>query len=352
MDIARLRLHNQRLVGDPLPAPQDVVRWLGAVQAQDYAGAKWALAQRAEGPTDTGIDELFDAGAILRTHVMRPTWHFVAADDIRWIVELTAPRVHAASASHYRKLELDSATLGRGNALLAKVLRGGRQLTRAEVAEAFKSAGIEARGPRLGSLIMHAELEGVVCSGARRGKQHTYALLDERAPAPKRLERDEALRALAQRYFTAHGPALVQDFSWWSGLTVGEARLGIDLAQPDLVREEFKGKTYWRSPASQGSQREPTSVHLLPNYDEYFIAYKDRSSLLHPASAPQTVLWGHVVIVDGQAVGGWRRQVSKGRTTITVRLLVTLHKKHMRALEAAGQRYAQFTGMPVELVFS
>ena len=335
-----------------MSAPHEVVRWLGAVQAQDYGGAKWALAQRAAGSTDAGIDELVDAGAILRTHVMRPTWHFLAGEDVRWILELTAPRVHTASAYQYRRLELDSATLGRGNALLAEVLRGGRQLTRAEVAQAFETAGIDARGPRLAYLIMHAELEGVVCSGARRGKQHTYALLDERAPATKRLERDEALAALAQRYFSGHGPALVQDFSWWSGLTVGEARRGIDLARPHLESSDFNDKTYWLNPAARESQPQPSSVHLLPNYDEYVIAYKDRSSLFDPAAVPQTVLWGHVVVVDGQAVGGWRRNVSKGRTTITVKLLVTLHREHMEVLEAVGTRYAQFAGTPVEVVVS
>jgi hypothetical protein len=219
-DIARRRLLNERLVGPALTTPADVVSWLGAVQSQDYAGAKWAVAQRARGCSDRDVELACDRGDIVRTHVMRPTWHFVAPADARWMLELTAPRVHAANAYYYRKLELSPRTFERSNAALALALEGGKHLTRVELARALAGAGIRAEGVRLAYLLMRAELDALICNGSRRGKQFTYALFDERVPRAAPLARDEALAELTRRYFTSHGPATVQDFAWWSGLTV------------------------------------------------------------------------------------------------------------------------------------
>jgi DNA glycosylase AlkZ-like len=231
LDVAQRRLRNERLVGPAFAAPADVVSWLGAVQSQDYGGAKWAVAQRARGCSDADVEEACDRGDIVRTHVMRPTWHFVTSADARWMLELTAPRVHAANAYYYRQLELDERVFTKSHAALAAALRGGRHLTRVELGHALERAGIRAAGTRLAYVLMRAELDAVICSGPRRGKQFTYALFDERVPASKPLARDQALAELVRRYFASHGPATVQDFAWWSGLTVADGTKGIDLAK-------------------------------------------------------------------------------------------------------------------------
>src|SRR5438270_2674002 len=228
LDIAQRRLHNQHITRRTLETPEALVEWLGAVQAQDYAAAKWALGLRLPGVTDDDIEQAFTGGTILRTHVMRPTWHFVSSADIRWLLALTAPRVHAANAYWYRRVGVDETTVGHSMDVLANALQGGKQLTRDELASALKLAGIVTEGEqRVTYIVMRAELDGLICSGARRGKQFTYALLAERAPHPRMLARDEALAELTMRYFMSHGPAAIRDFVWWSGLTAADAKAGL-----------------------------------------------------------------------------------------------------------------------------
>jgi hypothetical protein len=245
LEVPRHRLHNQLVDTAPRKTPREVVGWLGAVQAQDYAGAKWALGLRLQRATDADIEQAVADGAILRTHVLRPTWHFVAPEDIRWLLPLTAPRVHQANAYHYRRLELNRAVFRRSNAALAKALGSGQQLTRTELASAIREAGIEVNNLRLALLIMYAELEGVLCSGARRGKQFTYAPLDDRVPVRKTLAREEALVELAHRYFTSHGPATEEDFMWWSGQTRAGVRGSLETIGKQLAREVINGRIHW-----------------------------------------------------------------------------------------------------------
>jgi hypothetical protein len=175
-------MHNLCLSGPPFESPADVVQWLCAVQSQDYGPAKWSVAERTRSFTDAAMDKAFADGDILRTHVLRPTWHFVAPADIRWMLELTAPRVHALNAYMYRQLELDEKVLAKCTTLLLAALQGGNQLTRKELESIFEKTGIVTKGFRVAYILMNAELNGVVCSGALKGRQHTYALVEERAP--------------------------------------------------------------------------------------------------------------------------------------------------------------------------
>ncbi len=221
-DIAARRLQAQRLTGAPFTSPLDAIRWLTAVQAQDYGAAKWALAQRSGATTDVELDRLFDQGAILRTHVLRPTWHFVLPEDIGWLLALTGPRVRAGLVARYRRLELDEKVARRAEALFTAALAGGSHLTRGELGEVLSAARISPDGQRLPHLIMRAELDSLIASGPRRGKQFTYALLEERVPKPRALDRDQAVAELTLRYFRSHGPAQVQDFMWWSGLRMAD----------------------------------------------------------------------------------------------------------------------------------
>src|SRR5712692_2713604 len=280
MGITARRLRAQRLTGKPVASPVDVVRWLGAVQSQDFAGAKWAIAQRSRAATDAALDRLFDRGAILRTHVMRPTWHFVVPEDVRWLLELTAPRVRGGLASRYRELEIDDSVAARAGAAFAAELAGGRHLTRPELGHALSGAGISPEGQRLPHLLLRAELDQLIVSGPRRGKEFTYALLEERAPKVPAMDRSEALAELTRRYFRSHGPAQIQDFTWWSGLTAAEARIGIELAGAALGHRVIEGKDYWYEAAAAAMHGTARVAHLLPNFDEYTVGYRDRSALL------------------------------------------------------------------------
>lgn len=349
--IAAQRLHNQQLTQTMLHTPGDVVAWLGAVQAQEYAHARWALGLRLNGVPDAAIEQAFADGTILRTHVMRPTWHFVTPADIRWLLALTAPRVHAVNAYMYRKLELDDALCGRSNTAIANALVGGVQLTRGELGTVLGQVGIVATRMRLGYIVHRAELDALVCSGARRGKQFTYALLDERAPHAELLPHDEALAELTKRYFTSHGPAQIHDFAWWSGLTIADTKRGLVMAQPQLTHSVIDGKMYWHAASSPTIQPSTLTAYLLPPYDEYVIAYKDHSAILDPQHLEQAkgAIFGGVTVIDGHVLGNWRRTFSEGTAVIEsapFRLLTTAEHD---ALAAAAQRYAAFLGMPVVL---
>lgn len=349
------RLYNQRISHPPHADPVDVVQWLGAVQAQDYPAATWAVAQRTTGATAAGLEQAFAEGRILRTHVMRPTWHFVTPADIRWLLALTAPRVLAALSYMDRQVGLDDAVLAQGSAVLAAALRDSAYRTRAELGAALEQAGILAPSPRLGHLLMHAELDGLICSGPRRGKQFTYALLAERAPQARRLPRDEALAELTRRYFAGHGPATVQDFVWWSGLTTADARLGLDMIAGHVAQEVIDGQTYWAAEPAPAAPLPGTAAHLLPNYDEYVLGYTNRDAIFDAAHAEHldargNVLFQNTVILDGQVAGTWKRTIKKHAVIVETALFAAPpDTAGTRALEAAAGRYGAFLGLPVEL---
>ncbi len=352
LEIARRRLHNQHITRREIETPQALVEWLGAVQAQDLAGAKWALGLRLHGVTDNDIEQACSDGTILRTHVMRPTWHFVSAADIRWLLDLTAPRVRQAMAYYNRALELDEALFARTNALLAEALQGGKQLTRDELATALQQAGIATEsGQRVGNIVMRAELDGVICSGARRGKQFTYALLAERAPQARVLAREEALAELTVRYFSSHGPATAQDFAWWSGLTPADAKAGLALAASRLAQEAIDDQAYWFSASTPtGSQFTPTA-HLLPDYDEYTVGYTDRSAIFDASHTskldPREGLLANTMALDGQIVGHWKRTFKKNSVVIAANPFVALSSDATRLFADSASRYARFLQMPV-----
>lgn len=352
-DIAPLRLRNEHLTGPALTHPEDVVAWLGAVQSQDYLGAKWALAQRCKHVTDAQIDQAFNDGKILRTHVMRPTWHFVAPENIRWLQKLTAPRVEQLMAYYNRKLDLDRAFFNKTNAIIAEALSGGNYLTRTELAAVLAKHGIKAAGQRLGHIVMQAELDAVICSGPLKGKQHTYALLTERAPTAKELSHDEALARLSTRYFASHGPAQVNDFAWWSGLAMTDAKRGVELAK--LSSQELDGKTYWFAPA-QAKATHTSAVHLLSNYDECLIAYKDRDAYFDPSVFANVshverdrVIFSHIVTINGRVVGGWRRAIGSKEAHITAEILVDMNDTTTKQLHQVVEAYGRFIGLPTKL---
>jgi hypothetical protein len=356
--IAEWRLHNVRLDGAPFQSPEDVVGWLVAVQSQDYGPAKWSLGQRTSQSSDAAIDRLIAEGHILRTHVLRPTWHFVLPADIRWLLELTAPRVHAFNAYYYRQWALDQAVLQTCADQLVGLLRGGIQLTRKELEVALARAGIaEPTGVRMGLILMHAELNGVLCSGAPRGKQRTYALLDERVPASvaRQLDHEEALAELTRRYFTSHGPATVKDFRWWSSLTSAEIKTGLAMVGGQLEREVIDGATYWFGVSAPAEKARSPIVHLVQGYDEYVVGYGESKFALDAAGTARSVSHANVVfnmlvLLDSQLAGHWKRTLSKDTVTIEVALYAEFDAAQTQALHAAAARHAQFLGMTPNLV--
>jgi len=356
LEITTRRLHNQRLSHTDFRTAQDVVSWLGAVQAQDYAGAKWALAQRMTDIADSALDEAFADGSFLRTHVLRPTWHFVSPQDIRWMLALTAPRVHALNAFMYRQQELDKPLLKKSYKVFEKALRGNNYLTRNELGAALAQAEIHAEGLRLTYIVMSAELDGVVCSGPRRGKQFTYALLEERVPPIKALIREEALAELTKRYFLTRGPATVADFAWWSGLTMSDAKKGIAMVQAQFEKEAVNGQVYWFS-ASKSSKKETSPrAFLLPNYDEYFIGFKDRSAIGEfikqgDFSGFESALMGNVLILNGQIIGGWKRTLGKNEVLVEITLIPKLGKTEKSLIAEAAGRFGRFLELPVSVTY-
>ena len=355
MDIAGRRLLAQHLVTPALATPADVVRTLGAVQAQDYSGAKWGLGMRMREGTDAAIERAFAEGSILRTHVLRPTWHFVTPADIRWLLALTGPRVKQAMMHYDRRLELDEPLYRRSRNVIVRALRDGNHLTRTELRREIERARIEIAGTqRLAHVIARHELDAVICSGPRRGKQFTYALLDERVPAAPSLTRDEALLELTTRYFTTRGPATANDFSWWSGLTVADAKRGIEVAGTSLEREDIDGRTYWSVVGESRRRIRGPLAHLLPNYDEYFIGFRDRSAITRRGGASDlvkggTVLTPHVAVIDGQIVGAWKRTIAPSELVIEMRLVVKASASERKALERASRDYARFLGLTAKL---
>jgi hypothetical protein len=352
LDIAHQRLNNQRITGGTFERPEEVVLWLGAVQSQDFAGAKWALGLRMQRAADSIVEKAFNEGDILRTHVMRPTWHFVTPADIRWMLALTAPRVHAVNASMYRRLELDQAIFSRSNAAIIKALQGGKQLTREELREVLQQAGITAEGVlQLAYLVMRAELDGIICSGPRRGKQFTYMLLDERAPHARTLERDEALAEFAQRYFVSRGPATVQDFAKWSGLTIADAGRGLEAVKAQLRQDVVDGQAYWLSTSALPVKDISPTAHLLSIYDEYVSGYKDRSAIGDKWVSAKLFALGnalaYIIVVDGRIVGSWRRTLQKSAVVIKMNIFTPLTEAEKQAVALAAQQYGAFLGLSV-----
>ena len=349
-EVIRRRLRTQRLTGAGYARPEDVVGRLGAVQAQDYGPAKWAVGMRLRRPSDAAVEQAFADGRILRTHVLRPTWHFVLPADIRWLLTATAPRVLAAVAGRFRQLGLDAATLRRSEKAITGALRGGEQLTRKELGDVLVSAGVGIDGQRLPHLLSNAELQALICSGPRRGLQHTYMLLEERAPDALDLPRDQALAELARRYFTSHGPATAKDFATWASLTLAEVRACVEAAGPALRREELGGLVFWTAAAAARTPvLRPPLVRLVQGYDEYIMGYTETKSAIAPPGRPWSPadrpIANLVVLLDGRIAGYWRRTVKKDVVVVEGALLDGFDDTRMRALEAEAARYGEFLGL-------
>lgn len=352
-DIIRLRLFNQQIAETKFREPAEIVNWLVAMQAQEYAMAKWAIGLRLPGATDKIIEKAFTDGLILRTHLMRPTWHFVTPKDIRWLLKLTAPRVEAINAFTYRQQELDNKLFKRSNDIIIKTLEGRKQLTRVELQAALKQKKIIADGIRLSCLMMKAELEGIICSGASRGKQFTYTLLEERVARTKPLTKKEALAELATRYFTSRGPATVKDFATWSGLSVTESKEGVAMLPSSFIHEIINEQDFIFKPNSFAISGKIQTSFLMPDYDEYGMGYKDRSAIFNTKVnlsqfKNDNPIFNRMIIIDGKIEGTWKRVIKNNTVSIETFPFGLLSKSKQEALTKAIKKYCVFVGKEVE----
>ncbi|HLA55696.1 MAG TPA: winged helix DNA-binding domain-containing protein [Flavobacterium sp.] len=354
-DIANTRLYTQHLAAPEFKTAKEVVSYFGAMQAQDYPMAKWAIGVRTSKATDELVEQAIDKGDIFRTHLMRPTWHFVAAEDIHWMLELTGKNVMRQMGSSNRLLELDEKTFNKSNDKIREALEGNKHLTREELMEVLQHSGINTHSYRNLHLMLHAELSGIVCSGKRRGKNHTYALLDERVKKTRHYTKDAALAELAKRYFSSHGPATLKDFIWWSGLSVADAKEAIALNEKHFIKEESESQIYWISDSHKGKISNQKTVLLLPSFDEFLIAYKDRSASIHKDFSNHAFtnngIFKPIIVVNGQVIGTWKRTIKKDTIFIETKFIQKTDKAIHKEITVQARRYGDFMEKKIELVF-
>jgi len=337
------------------------VQWFGAVQAQEYTHARWAVGSRfapAAAVTDATIEQAVAKRKVVRTWALRGTLHLVAAADVRWLVALAAPALLTRTAAAYREVNLDAAAFRKILPAIRQCLEGGRQLTREKLFAELALRRIDTEGHRGGRIMYRAAQAGLICLGLPSGKQATYTLLDEWLPQPAEapeLSREDGLKLLAQRYFASHGPATLADFTWWSGLAAGEARAALEMAMPHLKEALHAGRKVWWSarlpvpPVPPASSNSAPVVHLLAGFDEYLLGYTDRTAIVDKAQAGKVMtpngLFRAALLVDGRVAGTWQADLKKDALILRIAPFdpaVLSSRKASAALHEAAQRYAAF----------
>jgi hypothetical protein len=354
--LAQLRLANQRILGSSFTDPADAVRWMLAVQAQDFPGAKWSVALRTPGCTDAGVEAALAERTIVRSWPLRGTLHFCAAEDLAWMLALCAPRILAGAAARRAALDLDEATLGRAREIAVARLTGGKVLTREQLLAELDRAGVYTTGQRGYHLLWHLSQTGILCFGPPRAKEQTFVLLDEWVPRSRRLDRDEALGELARRYFESHGPATPKDLAGWAKLTAGDAKTGVALARPHLAELVVDGATHFMAADAErvlagAAPKAGTAVVALPGFDEYVLGYQDRSAVLAPEHSERICpgangIFMPTVVVGGQIVGTWRRVVRSREVVIEPTPFTKLSAAARAGLGRAAEAFGKFLGLP------
>jgi hypothetical protein len=346
--VARQRLSNQGLTARRAESPGELVRWLGAVQAQDFAAALWALGQRLPELGEAAIEAAIADRSIVRTWPMRRTLHFVPGEDARWMLRLLASRQVRGSWGRYRQLGLDEAAMTRSARILDRALGRGA-LTRAESYAALAKGGVDPGGQRGIHVLSHLSQEGLLCLGPRRERQPTFVLLEAWLPAGRDLSGDEALSTLAARYFASHGPATLRDFAWWTGLNLRDSKRAVEAAGPRL---EPAGHETWIAADSAPAPRRRARAALLPPWDEYLVAYRDRSAatahLRGPRANPLRLLGSPLVVIDGTVRGSWRRERTASGLRVRIDLWTRPAPAERQAVAEAVERYGSFAGEEIE----
>jgi hypothetical protein len=352
-DIAHSRLYSQQIAATKFKKAKDIVSWMGAMQAQDYNMCKWAVGIRLPGGTEKTIEAAIHKGEIIRTHVLRPTWHLVAAEDIHWMLALSAPKLKASLKGRHQQLELTDAIRKKSNSVIEKALTKHGHLTRDELVKELQRAKIAVDDNRSSHLLFWAEMEQLICSGCLKEKEPTYTLLNEWVTKKKEFTKEEAAAQLAYTYFTSHGPATLPDFVWWSGLNITDARKGLAAVTNKLHEEKIAGQSYFMSGSFVMPPAQEASVYFLPAFDEYIISYKDRTAIVTPAHQKKTIfengLFRPTIIVNGQATGTWKRTVQKDKTIVGVQFFKPAPKSLQALIKKAAAAYGGFLGQPIEM---
>ena len=352
LDIARWRLRSQFLVSPYADSAREAVGSLLAVQAENPSQAAWAVASRTSDRDQAELAALLDDGAILRTHVLRPTWHFVRAEDIGWLLDLTGPRVRRVTGQQLRDAHgLDDRSIDQAVTAVTHTLASRGQLTRAQLADELRGRGIRGSGQMLMILLAHAELDGLICSGRVADGEHTYALMGERAPAPRRLGRTEALAELALRYFTGHGPATERDLAYWATLTLTDVRAGLQQVRDRLGSFQHDGRTFWHAPGQAPSGPQQPAGHLLQILDETYRGYQDSRWVLDAAGdVPRTrAAAAGMALVDAQLLAAMRRAIARDHVQFDLRPYRALTPPQIDALDQAASRYGQYLRLKARL---
>jgi hypothetical protein len=349
--LRQLRLQNQHISSTTFTKPGEIVSHMLAIQAQVYPMAKWAIGLRLRHATGEQIDDAFNAGKIIRTHVMRPTWHFVSPQDIRWLLKLTGPRIRAFNKTYYARHDLDSKIFKKCNDIFLKSLEGGSQLTRVALQSELAKAKIKAQGIRLAFIMMQAELDGIICSGAKQGNQFTYALLEERVASTKEMSQQESLFAIAERYFNSRGPATLKDFSWWSGLSITECKEATSMLDHRFLKEKINGQEYLYSEGALIKTKLIDRSFYMPDYDEYGIAYKDRTAIIGERISEKShaaLGYPHVLVIDGIISGTWKITSQKTQTKVLeTKVSRDVLQTYGTTIKKAGKRFSEFTQLSI-----
>jgi hypothetical protein len=356
LELCRRRLTHLQIAAPHAAHAAEVVASLAALQAQDHAGSLWAIGLRLRSGTLADVQGAVRERSIVRTWPMRGTLHFVAAADVHWLLDLLAAREIAGAAKRHRDLELDTATFLKAEKAFTRALRGGRQLTRAGMAEVLARAKVAAVGPRLYHCIWRLALEKVLCCGVPEGKQITFALLPEWVPPPKqKLAREEALAQLALRYFGGHGPAGALDLARWAGIGLRDARLGIDGAGRALIAETHAGEPVYSAHDGPPPSAAGRGMFLLPGFDEYILGYKDRGPFLQPEHADAIAPGGNgvfrpTIVHAGRVIGTWRGTATQREVRVAPAPFRPLTAAERRGVAKAAERYGSFLGKTARVI--
>ncbi len=349
-ELLRLRLAAQRIESHETLTIEDVLGQLLATQAQDFIQGGWALGLRAAGSTLADLDDALESGAVIRSAPFRGTLHFMLAGDLGWVLGVTSGRTIQGAAKRLRDLAIDAAVLARAEAVARTVLANRTALTRDEFFAELRTAGIDTSGQRGYHVIWYLAQTAVLCWGPPRGTQQGLVLVDEWVRSPRRLDGDEALRELALRYFTGHGPATVRDFAWWTKLTLAAARRGLELAADELTELEHDGTPHWASTAElerAAGARMSAAVHALPGFDEYLLGYENRSAPLAEEHVQRIVpglngIFLPMIVAGGEVVGTWKRAEKAAGVTVTPDPFSRLTPAQERSFAKASGAFARF----------
>lgn len=344
--ISSIRQYNQQIAAANFTSAHQLINHMGAMQAQDFNHAKWAVGLRLPDFTEKQVEDAFIRGEILRTHLMRPTWHFVSPDDIYGLLELSAKQIKSAMKARNRQLELTEEVFKTSQEVMIKALEGNRYLTRDELSELLNAAGISTKEQRLPHILMEAEIDRIICSGPLKGKKQTYALLAERVPNKVELSTEEALALLAKKYFTSHGPATLADFTWWSGLPVSLARKALALNDGVLYSETFNNETYWFDSNMNLSASQSDSAFLLPAFDEFLVSYKNREAAIsgndHAKAVSKNGIFWPILVMNGKISGMWKHSLKKDQLILEFDFFRPILIKEKDAIEKAVRIFGNF----------